>query len=72
MSFGTQKYSEALELAVNDAAKQGILVIASAGNNGNESIRNKNKGRQTIAREILKSAIKRFILSCAASMMMKL
>ena len=38
MSFGTQKYSEALELAVNDAAKQGILVIASAGNNGNESV----------------------------------
>ena len=38
MSFGTQKYSEDLELAVNDAAKQGILVIASAGNNGNESV----------------------------------
>ncbi len=34
MSFGTSKYSEALEEAVNDAAAAGILIVASAGNDG--------------------------------------
>ena len=38
LSFGTLKYSEALEQAVNDAANNNILVIASAGNNGNRGI----------------------------------
>lgn len=38
ISFGTKKYSEALEKAVNDAVAKGILVVASVGNNGKKGI----------------------------------
>lgn len=34
MSFGLSEYSEALEQAVHDAQKAGILIIAAAGNTG--------------------------------------
>lgn len=36
MSFGTPEYSEALKQAVDDANKAGILVVAAAGNTGDE------------------------------------
>ncbi len=32
MSFGTSKYSEAFEIAINDAYNAGLLIVASAGN----------------------------------------
>ncbi len=34
MSFGTKEYSEELEDVINKAYKKGILIVASAGNNG--------------------------------------
>ena len=37
MSFGTDTYSVALEQAICDAEKAGILLLASAGNGGNNS-----------------------------------
>lgn len=38
ISFGTDTYSEALETAINDAEKAGIIVVAATGNNGTGSI----------------------------------
>lgn len=38
MSFGLNEYSEALEQAVHDAKEAGILVIAAAGNTGDEGV----------------------------------
>lgn len=38
MSFGLNEYSEALERAVQDAEKAGILVIAAAGNTGDDGV----------------------------------
>lgn len=38
MSFGMDNYSEALETAIHDAAEEGILVIAAAGNTGEEGV----------------------------------
>ncbi len=37
ISFGTPKHSVALQQAVKDAAAQGILIVAAAGNSGNEN-----------------------------------
>jgi hypothetical protein len=34
MSFGTNLYSEALKIAIEDASKAGILLVAAAGNRG--------------------------------------
>lgn len=34
MSFGGNKYSEILEILVNTANNQGLLLVASVGNNG--------------------------------------
>lgn len=36
MSFGTTHYSEALHQAIKDANEEGILIIAAAGNTGEE------------------------------------
>jgi minor extracellular protease Epr len=38
ISFGTTKYSEALEIAIKDATDKGILVVAAAGNNNSEVV----------------------------------
>lgn len=38
MSFGLSEYSEALKQAVRDAKKAGILIIAAAGNTGEEGV----------------------------------
>ena len=38
MSFGMDTYSEALETAVRDAHKAGILLVAAAGNTGNKGV----------------------------------
>jgi len=38
MSFGVSEYSVALEQAIKDAEKAGILVIAAAGNTGEEGV----------------------------------
>lgn len=38
MSFGTLQYSKILEQAVNDAYKAGIIMVASAGNKGEQGI----------------------------------
>lgn len=38
MSFGLNEYSEALKQAVRDAKKAGILIIAAAGNTGEEGV----------------------------------
>lgn len=40
ISFGTNQYSQALQQAVNDANKKGILVIAAAGNQGEDGTDN--------------------------------
>ena len=37
MSFGTAKYSETLKKAVEDASAAGIIMVASAGNRGEEA-----------------------------------
>lgn len=37
ISFGTPNHSVALQQAVKDAARQGILIVAAAGNSGNEN-----------------------------------
>lgn len=38
ISFGTATYSEALEIAVNEAVDRGILVVAAVGNRGEEGV----------------------------------
>lgn len=38
ISFGTDTYSEALEIAINDAEKAGIIVVAATGNTGTGNI----------------------------------
>lgn len=38
ISFGTSTYSEALEIAVNEAVDRGILVVAAVGNRGEEGV----------------------------------
>ena len=38
MSFGVSEYSEALKMAIQDAEKAGILVIAAAGNTGESGV----------------------------------
>lgn len=38
ISFGTTKYSKALELAIKEATDKGILVVAAAGNNNSEVV----------------------------------
>lgn len=40
ISFGTNQYSQALQQAVDDANKKGILVIAAAGNQGEDGTDN--------------------------------
>lgn len=38
MSFGTTAYSASLEQAIDAAAEAGIIMVAAAGNNGNEAV----------------------------------
>lgn len=38
ISFGTEKYSEALKSAIEAATDKDILIVAAAGNNGNEVV----------------------------------